>query len=531
MFDSDRREAMVDELAASSDEWDIVVVGGGITGAAVLREAVRRGLRAVLVEREDFAAGTSSCSSKLVHGGLRYLRQGNWRLTRDSVRERAGLLHAAPGLVDPLGFVLPVYRNRGPASLLTRAGLWLYDAMGGEHSSRGLSAEELFRLVPHAREASLKGGLYFRDAVTDDARLVLRLLQESRAAGARALNYAAAEGFEVDGDRIRAVRVVDRMGGRELELPARIVVNATGAWAGEVGSQLGVGLPIRPQRGSHLVLPFWRLPVAQAVSFAHPRDRRMVFAIPWQGRTVFGTTDVTHTEGLGEAPAMTAAEADYLMEALAYQFPGLDCGLDDVLASWAGVRAIVGSDDEAPSAASREHALRLDRGLLTVTGGKLTTFRLIARQVLAAARDELPGMKTGDEDMPAFTPTELPDDRPGLGPWARRRLAGRYGSAAQRMLGQDEALWRALEPTDYLGVELTWVAEKEAVAHLDDLMLRRTRLGLLLPDGGMEWLPRVRELCQDALGWHDRRWDREVEAYRRLWQRYHAPRPWRASDA
>ena len=508
-----------DEIWSRLDQpWDVIVIGGGITGAGILREATRLGLRTLLVEQRDFAWGTSSRSSKLVHGGLRYLKERKVRLTRASVRERKRLLQEGPGLIDPLGFLLATYQGDRPGRWTYSAGLSVYDLLALQWSHRHYSADDFQMLAPHISRAGLKGGFRYGDAQTDDARLVLRLIQEAVADGGVAINYVAAEELLRDGD-VRGVRLRDQVTGRTAEVYGQVVVNATGAWADRLRGQVGAEPRIRPLRGSHLLFPAWRLPVAQAVSFLHPVDRRPVFIFPWEGITLVGTTDVDHDQPLDDEPHISPDEVAYLMAAVEAQFPALELTLDDVISTFAGVRPVIGTGKEDPSKESRDHVVWTEDGLLTVTGGKLTTFRLIALDALKAMRDRLPDMPPPDDRMPVLRPVIL--EMPGaehLDEAARRRLLGRYAADAPALVAA--ALPGELEPipgTQTLWAELRWAARAEGVLHLDDLLLRRVRLGHLLPEGGKEHLPRIRAICQPELGWDDARWQAEEAAYLQLW--------------
>ncbi|MGD8398561.1 MAG: glycerol-3-phosphate dehydrogenase/oxidase [Anaerolineae bacterium] len=520
MWDKNWRE---DVWAALSQPWDLIVVGGGITGAGILREAVRLGLRALLVERHDFGWGTSSRSSKLVHGGLRYLKEGQVRLTRASVQERQRLLAEGPGLIDPLGFLLATYKGDRPGRWTYSAGLSVYDLLALQWSHRHYSAEDLQMLAPHISREGLEGGFRYGDAQTDDARLVLRVIREAVADGAVAINYAAAEEVLREGASHQApvtgVRLVDRVTGNSSDVRGRVVINATGAWADELREQVGAPPRIRPLRGSHLVFPAWRLPVAQAVSFLHPVDGRPVFLFPWEGITLVGTTDVDHDQPLDEEPRIGADEVGYLMAAVESQFPSLDLSLDDVISTFAGVRPVVGSGKADPSQESRDHVVWQEQGLLTVTGGKLTTFRLIALDVLESIRPRLPGLPPLDRDVPVLNPVDvaLPGSN-GLDEAMRRRLLGRYGADAPQLVAAARA--GELVPvagTDTLWAELRWAARDEGVVHLEDLLLRRVRLGHLLPEGARAELPRIRDIAQPELGWDDARWAEEERAYLDLW--------------
>lgn len=507
-------------------QWDVVVIGGGITGAGILRETAALGLRVLLVEQRDFAWGTSSRSSKMVHGGLRYLKKAQIGLTYASVNERQQLLGEAPGLVEPLGFLLASYRGDRPGRFIYRAGLALYDLLARQWNHHYWPASEFQMLAPHIRTQGLRGGFQYGDAQTDDARLVLRLIREAVAAGGLALNYARVEGLLRDAaGEVSGVRLRDYESGRLAEVQSRVVVNATGVWADRLRQEVGEDSRLRPLRGSHLVFPANRLPIPQAVSFQHPFDRRPVFILPWEGVTLLGTTDTDHQASLDDEPRITPDEVAYLMAAVTAHFPALNLTLDDVQATFAGVRPVIGCGRvAAPSEESRDHVVWQEKGLLTVTGGKLTTFRLIAHDALQAIAETLKAdgvaLPPSNLDGPIFN-LVAGQERPlaGLDSALCRRLCGRYGAEATALVAA--AAPGELQPipgTPLLWAELRWAARAEGVVHLDDLLLRRVRLGLLLPEGGRHLLPRIREICQPELGWDDERWTAEAEAYLALWQ-------------
>lgn len=516
--------------------WDLIVIGGGITGAGVLREAARAGLQVLLVEQADFAAGTSSRSSKLVHGGLRYLKEGEIRLTFESVWEREKLLKEGRGLITQLGFLLPSFRGDRPPGWVFGLGLMLYDVLAMKWSHRHYDAIDMRDLCPPIRQQGLIGGYRYFDAQTDDARLVLRVIREAvrEAAGAAALNYARVEGLLRDAaGQVRGVALRDLApegGGRTAEVEARAVINATGAWADDLRAHVGAPRRLRRLRGSHLVFPAARFPVRRAVTFLHPRDRRPVFALPWEGVTVFGTTDVDHRMAgpeLETDATMDAGEREYMMEGLRYALPGLELQDGDVQATLAGVRGVIDTGQADPSRESREYVLWDEQGLLTVAGGKLTTFRLMAHQALQAVRRRFARRPHFDRNkrMLAAPPAATPwPGATALEPAVRLRLLGRYGADEPAMLavaGPGEIA--PIEGSAALWAELRWAARAEGVVHLDDLLLRRVRLGLLLPRGGQDNLAQVRAIVQPELGWDDERWEREAEAYRGIWERAYAP--------
>ena len=497
-------------LAAIPARFDLVIIGGGITGAGILHEAVRTGASVLLVEQGDFASGTSSASSKLVHGGLRYLKDGQWRLTLESVRERNRLLRSRAGLVERQPFLMPLYQGMKPGRGAMRAGLAIYDLMGGAWRSSSLSPQQALQLEPNLRREGLLGAVSYDDARTDDARLVLRLIFEAQAAGARALNYVRVGEILKSEGRVRGVALRDLLSGEARQIEAGLVINAAGVWSPQLPGDPGGAPTLRPLRGSHLLFPLQRFPVRQAVSWLHPRDRRPIFVYPWEGAALYGTTDLDHGDADPGRPHMSADEAGYLMEGLAHQFPQLRLSLADAIACYSGVRPIVASGKDDPSAESRESAIWESPGWIGITGGKLTTFRVTARQVLRRAARQQPALAPRPE---AATAPSLPG-----------RLQARYGAECVAWLAR--SAWSGdrdeIPGTPYAWGELRWAARNEAVAHLDDLLLRRTRIGLLLPQGGAALLDRVALICREELAWDEARWAQERGRYLELWRLRHA---------
>ncbi|MCH8618687.1 glycerol-3-phosphate dehydrogenase/oxidase [Undibacterium sp. TS12] len=511
-------------LANQGQDWDVIVIGGGITGAGILLEAAKRGWKALLVEQKDFAWGTSSRSSKLVHGGLRYIKQGKFFLTRDSVRERQRLMQAASGLVEPQSFAFADYAGRKPGRWLFALGLVIYDWMAGLRGKHYFSVQDFLMLAPHIARQDLRGGSCYLDAKTDDARLVLRVLQEARAAGATAINYLAVDSLIYKDGRASAVLLRDAVSQQQYQVQARLIINATGAWADALRQQQGEKNRLRPLRGSHLLFPAWRLPVAQAVSLMHPRDGRPVFVYPWEGVSLVGTTDVDHRADMQIEAAMTLDELTYLMEAMEFQFPGLKLTTDDVIATYAGVRPVIDTGKSDPSQEGRDHAIWLEKGLLTVTGGKLTTFRLIAQDALKHVEHLFPKPGAGIATGTVFAATaEIPIlSGMKLNQAQIARLQGHFGANAANVVATAQAGELDYIPgTASLWVELRWAARYESVVHLEDLMLRRTRLGLLLRNGGLAFMQRIRSICQPELQWDDEQWEKEQAAYLDLWHRCH----------
>lgn len=504
-----------------SERWDVVVIGGGITGAGVLLGAARRGLRAVLLEAEDFASGTSSVSGKLVHGGMRYLRQARPDLTRALLRQRDLLLDERAGLVEPLHFTLPTLRTRRADRFRYAAAVRLYDLLRGRRATwRRLSAEEVTTDLPGIRHEGLDGGYRYMDAVTDDARLVLRTLQDAERLGALTMSRVKVETLVREGGRVVGVEASDTERGRSARLTAKVVVNAAGIWADGLRGTMGAPPRMRAIRGSHLVIPRDKLPIATAVGFTHPADGHYQYLLPWEGVTLLGTTNVDDAEWADGANRAAAEEVSYLLEGLAAWFPSVHVGRGDLIGVFSGLRPVVASERRDPYREGRDSVVWEEDGLLTAISGKLTGFQDIVARVLArlpeapvrggtphpdsGAGHEQEGWREGGDGL-ATLPSAV-----------RRRLQGRYGPEAPSLVhaARDGEL-DAIEGTSTLWAELRWGARAEGVTHLDDLLLRRTRLGMLLPRGGAAILGRVKEVCREELGWNDERWASELLRYRR----------------
>ena len=513
------------------DPWDLIVIGGGITGAGILGLAARSGLRVLLLEKGDFASGTSSRSSKMVHGGLRYLKDMHIKLTWESVRERQRLLAAAPGLVDPLGFIYPIYEGGHPSPWVIGIGLGIYTRLSPDAGDyQRLDEVDIGLLAPGLKTRGLERGYRYLDAQTDDARLVLRVLHDGLRAGQEktvALNYAGCIALLKEGGKVSGVVVRNGETGETAEARSRLVVNAAGAWADGLRQAIGAPKRLRPLRGSHLYFPLEKLPVYQAVAFSHPDDGRPVFVYPWEGVALVGTTDVDHGRPLNEEVAISAAEADYLFRCVDSHFPGLGLTQQDVITTQAGVRPVVDTGRSDPSAESRDHVIWREGGLLTVTGGKLTTFRLIAVDALKEAHRMEPRLPDPDAEAPVLETFDPGRQIPGIDAETARRFWGRYGEAAPHLAARFPDLLRPVPGTPYLLAELAWAAGREPVCHLDDLLLRRFRFGILLADGGESLLPELKPLLREPLRWSEERWNEEAGRYRRIRAAAHGlPKGW-----
>jgi glycerol-3-phosphate dehydrogenase len=517
------------------DGVDVLVIGGGVTGCGVALDAAARGLTVGLVEQRDFAAGTSSRSSKLVHGGLRYLEQLNFALVREALRERALLLdRLAPHLVSPLPFLYPL-AHRVWERPYVGAGLTLYDTLGGlapsvpRHSH--LSKSAALRAFPSLRPESLAGAIRYHDAQVDDARHTLELARTAASHGAALVSAARVVDIVRDGDRVVGARVVDAMSEAQHDIPAQVVVNATGVWAGRTEQLAGVERPIvmRPSKGVHIVVPRDRIDAS--VALITKTSTSVLFVLPWGRSWVIGTTDTLWHHGLSH-PSATHADLAYLLEqANATLTSNLD--ESDVIGLYAGLRPLVDSDGLSESELSREHTVRRPLpGLVTIAGGKYTTYRVMAQDTVDACSEDLfPGRP---DLLPASTTSEIaligaaePDDvlvDTQLHPAAAfvdvehlGRLAHRYGRLTTELLdvvAADPALAAEVPGgAGTLAVEVVHAASHEGALHVDDVLTRRTRLYLEAGDRGLVAARHVARLMGGVLGWDDATRSREVARY------------------
>ena len=505
-------------------DWDIIIVGGGITGAGVLREARRRGYKALLVEQQDFSWGTSSRSSKMVHGGLRYLAAGDLKLTKESVQERQRLLTEAPGLVDPISFYFTFRKGKFPGRIAMKVILTIYDFFAGAQDNRYCNNKELLQRFKGLDENKLQGASCYTDAMVDDSRLVLRVLQDSIDDGGYALNYTKVEDLLLTDGKVSGVSIEDKDNSGSINLNAPVIINATGAWADRLRNVVNSEKRIRPLRGSHVIIPKSLYPVTDVMTFLHVDDKRGVFVYPWEGTTVIGTTDLDHNEDLDLEATISDQEVDYLIKAFNSQFPSNELNRSDVLSTWAGVRPVIGAEkSKDPSKERRDHAVWSDNGLITVSGGKLTTFRLIALDALAAAKNNLPAEKEIFDDRVFSTPKISAQSlSPENNSWGQR-LLGRYGEKAIELANSsllDEQ--QNLGETEFSLAECRWAIKHEAVEHLDDLLLRRTRLGMCLNNGGTALYPALKEIFSSERDWDDERWLTEVNRYETIWKNHYS---------
>lgn len=520
------REDKLKLLEQPNKKWDMIVIGGGITGAGVAREAARRGLDVLLVERQDFSWGTSSRSSKMVHGGLRYIASGDIKTTMDSVRERERLLSEVQGLVDLMPYMMLHYKGQFPPPFIFNTLLGIYDFFAQKRYRRFFPKNDTLFLSPLINQKNLVGGTQFADAVTDDSRLVLRVLQQAQAQGCVSINYVSAKSLVLENQKVVGVNLYDEVASKEYLQKAAVVVNATGSFADELRCSFTDKKKIRPARGSHLVVPFWRLPVSQAYTCMHPEDNRPIFIFPWEGRTVIGTTDIEEKDIQNKEASITQKEFDYLLSMAQSQFPDAHIQTSDVIATWAGVRPLISSGASNSSKEKRNHSVWDDQGLISVSGGKLTTFRLIALDVLEQAQKYCEKIEMGTKKEPMFSDFSKDSffkTHSYLKPHHQKRLLGFYGDRLGALLEQtDKSDLVEIPGTHTLWAQLKWACMSEDVVNLDDLLLRRVRIGMLLENGGKAYIDRIKKICQSHLHWDDTTWQQQWERYQTIWSKHYS---------
>lgn len=468
----------------AKERFDLLVIGGGINGAGIALDAASRGLKTALIEKRDFSSGTSSKSSKLIHGGLRYLRQLQFKVTLEASREKNLLKQLAPHLVEDLPFLFPVSAGiAGRAAV--NAGLWIYDLAAGLPRGmvhKKISKENAVRYLPGLREKRLKGAYLYYDAKADDCRLVLHVLKKAAEKGACVANYARLDSFEDD----HTVTVV--ADGRELTIEADAIVNATGVWCDDVLRRRNEDASplVRPSKGIHLVLSRDRLPLEGAVILQSPEDGRVIFLIPWDDRVVVGTTD-TDYDGDIDHPRADDRDIEYLLELLNRNLPNAHYDRKDVLSTYAGLRPLVRSEAGAPSRASRDHEI-VDDGIITVMGGKLTTYRLMAAEVVDRVCGNLGREEASRTDEIPLFAAERSDDP----------LVRNYGSEADR-IGNRRPL---VEGLPYVEGEIEYAMENEMAVTLADLFCRRMRLALYDHDQGRGLAEKIALRLAPKTGWN-----------------------------
>ncbi|MDH3485546.1 MAG: glycerol-3-phosphate dehydrogenase [Myxococcales bacterium] len=541
------REQMWDKIP---EQVDIVVVGGGITGAGIVRDAARRGLSVALFDQNDIAFGTSSRSSKLIHGGLRYLESYEFSLVFESVSERRVVMELAPHLVNPRAFIFPVYQGSRRNLWMINAGMWLYDGLSlfrSPKTHRTLKPKEVADEEPMLKQEGLQGAPLYYDCSTDDSRLTLETVLDAAEQGAIVVNWARVDAFmKDDRGRVSGVVVKNCRDGSLKEVAAHAVINATGPWTDEVLGMSGprTGKVLRPTKGTHIVVEIEKLPVKHAVVLFHPTDDRVLFALPWGERTYVGTTDTDYDGAPGEEHA-TLADVDYLIDAANHHFPGHQISRADVISTWAGIRPLIAPEPDAgemsESKVSREHQIFVgEDGLITIAGGKLTTYRKMAKETVDTAvqllklMDKLPpDLRSGQTfkfPLPGAVGWPADDDHDKvaaevskaaegtLSDNACRHLVDTYGmrafEIAKRCVKDPSQREPIIEGRREIMAQVDWGVEEELAASVADIMIRRTQIFYRDYDQGLGAIDKVATRMATLIGWSAEEKQRHIEHYR-----------------
>lgn len=528
--------------ALAGERFDVLIVGGGIVGVGALLDATSRGLRAALVEQRDIASGTSGRSSRLIHGGLRYLEQLHFGLVYEALEERARLLRLAPHLVRLEPFLFPIYGIPLFHQAFYGSGIFLYDLLGARRDggfSKHLRPSSAIDYAPDLRRKGLTGGIIYHDGVEDDARLALAVLRTALRGGAVAATRVHAEKPLLDGERLIGASVRDLVSGNAFEIRAERVIDATGVWAANADARFATlegGDTFVPSRGSHIVIRRDRLPATGGLTLRIPG--RVVFIIPWPGHWIIGTTD--HSDARSpETVSAPEADVDELLSTVNAQLD-IDLTKGDIVGTYAGMRPLVGDPGGSTVKASREHRVAADAsGLVRISGGKYTTYRVMARDVVdvSLGRTEARRRKSATAELSLVGAAPLAEldevatslERPlrdaaaargqANAKWparVARRLADRYGREAPGVVALAHELDLAAplgEGVDHLQAEVAWAVRHELALSIDDVLARRMRLAQELPDRGASIAPVVATVLGDELGWDAARQAAEVASY------------------
>ncbi|WP_438672351.1 glycerol-3-phosphate dehydrogenase/oxidase [Solihabitans fulvus] len=524
----DQREESWERLG--SETFDVVIIGGGVVGVGAALDAATRGLRVALVEARDLASGTSSRSSKLFHGGLRYLEQLEFGLVREALRERELMLtRIAPHLVKPVPFLYPL-THRGWERPYTAAGLLMYDTMGGARSVPGqkhLTRAGALRMVPALKRDALIGGIRYYDAQADDARHTMMVGRTAVHYGAVLRTSTQVIGFLKESDRVAGVRVRDVEDGRETEIRAHAVINCTGVWTDELQRLSGSRgrFRVRASKGVHIVVPRDRIVSESGLILR--TEKSVLFVIPWRNHWIVGTTDTDWNLDLAH-PAATKHDIDYILEHVNTVL-ATPLTHEDIEGVYAGLRPLLAGESESTSKLSREHAVaRVAPGLVAIAGGKYTTYRVMAADAVDAASVDLPGriQESITDKVPLLgadgyhalvNQADHLAAKYGLHPYRVRHLLDRYGSLVHEVLGlavdDPDLLHPVPGAPDYLQVEAVYAASHEGALHLEDVLTRRTRISIEYPHRGVECAEPVARLLAGVHGWDEEQVAREVKVY------------------
>ncbi|MGI8415921.1 MAG: glycerol-3-phosphate dehydrogenase/oxidase, partial [Nakamurella sp.] len=504
----------------SAETFDVVIIGGGVVGAGAALDAVTRGLSVALIEARDLASGTSSRSSKLFHGGLRYLEMFEFGLVHEALRERELMLtKICPHLAKPVPFLYPLSKHVIERPYVG-AGLILYGAMAGRSSvprHKHLTRAGALRLVPALAKDSLVGGIRYYDGQVDDARHTMTVARTAAAYGAVVMTSTQVVAFVKESDRVAGVKVRDVESGDEATVKARVVINATGVWTDEL-QRLSGGrgrFKVRASKGVHLVVPRDKIPSESGIIVK--TEKSVLFVIPWKSHWIVGTTDTDWNLDLAH-PAATKADIDYILDHV-NKVLAVPITHDDIEGVYAGLRPLLAGESEQSSKLSREHAVaRVAPGLIAIAGGKYTTYRVMGADAVEAAAEDLPGRVNASctADIPLVgasgyqalvNQADRLGEQHGVHPYRIRHLLDRYGSRIHELLGLADGKPELLQPIpgadSYLQVEALYAVTHEGALHLEDVLARRTRISIETDHRGTESAERVAELIGPVLGWSD----------------------------
>jgi glycerol-3-phosphate dehydrogenase len=541
----------------SLEDFDLLIIGGGITGAGLALDAAVRGLNVAVVEKRDFAAGTSSRSTKLLHGGLRYLEHFDFAMVREGLRERATLLKIAPHLAEPFRFLIPIYeqaKRNYDHPLKMRLGLVFYDLLAGGFGlgrHQRISREDALKLAPQLEARGLKGALVYYDCRTNDSRLVIEVLKSANQHGATIANYTTVTGFIKDANgQISGAQLRDELTDELIETRAKLVINATGVWMDEVrnldSQNQSDNKRVRPSKGIHITVSADRLRVTTAWLIPALTGHRFYFVVPWQGRVNIGTTD-TDYQGNKDAPCSEANEVQEILDAINAFFPEASLQPADVISTWAGLRPLIG-DPEAKSSkdvSRKEAVIEGPDGLISIAGGKLTTYRLMAERGVDLAAQRLKerfnlqaanGFPTTELVISGGEITRLEiearaqqfTEREGLRIDTARHLLNAYGSEAQQvveMAKQDDKLRQPMvKDLQHIFAEVVYAVRCEMALTIADVLARRTRLIVLAGNASLDCAPGVAELMAKELRWNEGEIEKQIVQFAREYEREYVVR-------
>ncbi|MCL4396628.1 MAG: glycerol-3-phosphate dehydrogenase [Chloroflexi bacterium] len=525
-FSARTRQANLERLG--QEPYDLLIVGGGITGAGIARDAAMRGFKIALIDKGDFASGTSSKSSKLVHGGVRYLELFEFGLVFEASRERRTLWQIAPHLVRPLPFLFPVYRDARWPAWMINLGLWMYDGLSLFRNFKRhvmFSNAEIQRRMRGIDIKSINGGAHYYDGQVDDARLTLETIRAAHRHGAVVANYVCVDALLKENGRVVGVQAHDTARGRQLAVHARIVVNATGPWADTLLQLDDPGAPrrMRPTKGVHLLVPRDKIGGDSAVAFPAHSDGRLMFLIPWDNFTIIGTTD-TDYDGDFDHVFADAADVDYILASARHAFSGAPLTKADVIGAYAGLRPLVMQQGKSATKTSREHEIwTTDSGLVTIAGGKLTTYRSMAEELVNLVQQRLRsefGVEPGERCSTARFPlveapaSVVPD---GASAAVLDHLTHAHGPETGRVLEiarRDPHLAEPIAPgLPYIWAEVVYAVQHEMALTITDVLERRLHVLNESSDMGLGVAPQVAARMAALLGWDNDETKRELNAY------------------